>query len=294
VVSFGRTIRHGLFVAALGLGAVTTAYSQHPAGQQHDQQTGSAIQAGAQRNAQARVPTSKAEAKDATPYKPRCDAPRDREEASYCEDAKARQAADDANDLSFAALILSVIGTGALIVTLWFTIKAANAAKEAAVAAHAAVDLGRDTAKRQLRAYVNIGTLRTRLVEGGVPKVDFVLKNTGQTPARRLLLRVVAITTHDHPSERITMLGEAIVPEYEIASGQPSDQDVSIGGGPLTKGQVTAYREGRWTILVAGYIRYYDVFGVTRRTVFRAYGLPEPEEDGFYRFAVADKHVRTS
>jgi hypothetical protein len=59
----------------------------------------------------------------------------------------------------------------------------AEAAKDAAIAAKESTDLSRDTAKKQLRAYMAIRQGRIFLLEGGALRLKVEIENFGQTPA---------------------------------------------------------------------------------------------------------------
>jgi hypothetical protein len=64
------------------------------------------------------------------------------------------------------------------------TKEAADAAKETAEATTASVSLSRETAKRQLRAYIHIDTVTISLIQTEYdPNIDILVKNFGATPA---------------------------------------------------------------------------------------------------------------
>jgi hypothetical protein len=66
----------------------------------------------------------------------------------------------------------------------------AEAARDAAIAAKDAVDLSRDTTKRQLRAYVGVHQVGVMgIYEDGILGVGFAFVNYGQTPALRFNIR---------------------------------------------------------------------------------------------------------
>lgn len=69
-----------------------------------------------------------------TQYKPLCEHPPTRDDAEYCENAKAAKAANESANWAFWQLIVGGIGVAAVAWTLIYTAKAANAAKIAAEA----------------------------------------------------------------------------------------------------------------------------------------------------------------
>jgi hypothetical protein len=68
-------------------------------------------------------------------------------------------------------------------------IRADQTAGIAASATKAAVDLSDDTAKRQLRAYINIHTIQIRFYNWKFnPQIDVIFRNYGQTPAHEVVI----------------------------------------------------------------------------------------------------------
>jgi hypothetical protein len=80
----------------------------------------------------------------ASVYKPVCDPAPSREDAEYCQAAKAAEAASQSARWGLGQFVVGVLGVIAVVLTLWFTKRAAEAAAKAArVAEKALLDLER-------------------------------------------------------------------------------------------------------------------------------------------------------
>ena len=148
---------------------------------------------------------------------------------------------------------------------------AADAARRAADHAEASVLLARETAKRQLRAYVMVDAAEP-LEEAGIPQwpqaasYRFVIKNLGQTPAAEVMVRVLSTFLPSPPQE---------LPRPDV-SPNASSTVIGPGGGvdintvprTLGEGQLTAARAGTHSIFLVGLITYKDVFGDSHETRF--------------------------
>ena len=89
------------------------------------------------------VPTPAPPAR-ASAYKPVCDPAPSREDAEYCQAAKAAEAASQSARWALGQFVVGVLGVIAVVLTLWFTKRAAEAAAKAArVAEKALLDLER-------------------------------------------------------------------------------------------------------------------------------------------------------
>jgi hypothetical protein len=151
---------------------------------------------------------------------------------------------------------------------------AAKAAERAAKATEDAVELSRQTAERQLRAYVIASAcdVDRRGPEGAaLVVVGTTIKNTGQTPAHDL--KVVSRTdVLEHPI-RMPF-------DFTLISGPDPSRDV-LGAGERTGSESVAERpftgdemmraqdpEGGFRIYTWGCVTYRDVFGGERYTNF--------------------------
>ena len=150
-----------------------------------------------------------------------------------------------------------------LVVTVFLTFRATHAAIEAN-------KIARETAKRQLRAYLGVanGTIRrTDLGEG--PVVILAIKNFGQTPARDVQHvmycgscpvgneeKFFTLPFLEHTPEIDLGAGQALFPRYFVGSLEWS----------MLRDKVTSKTA---TFYVWGEILYRDVFGDSHRTQYR-------------------------
>lgn len=154
----------------------------------------------------------------------------------------------------------------------------AQAANESAVAAKQAVELTRDTAKQQLRAYVCVVAADIVFAKADEPGIGIRIKNCGLTPAYNVSMwSGLAISAHplqkalDKPPEGFRMNQSVLAPDgLELMHplfSQPIPQQLF----PLGTAQHTLY--------VYGQINYEDAFKDPHTTDFRLlFGGPEPPQ----------------
>lgn len=158
-------------------------------------------------------------------------------------------------------------------------------ASEQAEAAQESLDLSRDTAVRQLRAYVCVASGIVRFKIPTVPVAEIHIKNYGQTPAYDVRMWIgTAIAAYPlketlpTPKEGFQMATVILAPNEKPHvlkhphTGIPSELLLMIG-----------LRE--FTLYIYGEIRYKDAFGLERLTKYRyLYGgagpLNKTVEDG--------------
>jgi hypothetical protein len=145
---------------------------------------------------------------------------------------------------------------------------AVKEAREATVAARQAVEVTRDIGARELRAYVNETDIKVRNFAPDKLAVFRVnIKNAGNTPAYNVRVCVVVYDSdtpagavrfrHLKPTSTAIISGESAV---------ESETDLLIPA--QLHGAVAA---GNATVIIAGYIRYRDIFRVKRGSTFKAY-----------------------
>jgi hypothetical protein len=154
----------------------------------------------------------------------------------------------------------------------------AQAANESAKAAKQAVELARDTAKQQLRAYVCVVAADIVFAKVDEPGIEIRIKNCGLTPAYNVSMwSGLAVSTHplrrslDKPPEEFDMNQSVLAPDgFELMHpifSQPIPQQLF----PLGTAQHTLY--------VFGQINYVDAFNDHHTTDFRLlFGGPEPPQ----------------
>jgi hypothetical protein len=184
-----------------------------------------------------------------------------------------------------AAFTLGLVFVGAFQVGLfWVQLKiigesltdakiAADAAKRAAKATEDAVELSRDTAQRQLRAYVIAGPsgvryedlLKDRIV------VEVTIRNTGQTPAREMTV-VSRTCVLAYPLEMpfdFTLVSGPDPSHSTLGKDQTllheSDADAILTGDEMLR---VTNPEGGFRVYTYGTIDYRDVFDVPQHTNF--------------------------
>ncbi|HVI27038.1 hypothetical protein [Hansschlegelia sp.] len=122
----------------------------------------------------------------ANPYQPYCDHPKDRDDADLCAQWAAVMAVEEGNRLNRLSLRLTALEFLALVISLIFTGWAAFAAAKAAKAAQDAVSVAKDSAKQQLRPYLDAyeGWAKIKCDNGSLSyDIKLVLRNNGQTRA---------------------------------------------------------------------------------------------------------------
>lgn len=181
-----------------------------------------------------------------------------REEADVCAQKRMALAARDQAAFTYYALLV-------LALTLALTAVAAYAALRT-------VHTMRDTAKRELRAYVNYDTGRisgTLGIEGETSLVRIQIKNFGQTPAYRLRARNAVARLPWPPEEE-----SFILPDEPNSFGVlgPTHHFTMVRRLPdpaFPIGTLELLRRGEVAIFVYGEIEYEDAFGNPHTTTFR-------------------------
>jgi hypothetical protein len=157
---------------------------------------------------------------------------------------------DQAPEITFIGLKL---GEGLLIfVTVWLVL-----------VTKALVDGSKNTAERQLRAYVSVMGGHVKVVAGSSDKLylrgNLEFKNAGQTPAYDFSSWTITELVDDPeimPEMRSNGAGSSVV-------GPNTDRFVDIAKGPLTQADIDAIRRGTKHIIVWGEVTYTDAFGHT-------------------------------
>ena len=203
-----------------------------------------------------------AERSSAAKYKPDCDSPNSREDADLCEQRRMAKAAEETVEATRDAAnwarnqFWATIGE---IVALVLTILIAMAA---VIAAFRSNRIARESAERQLRAYV--GVFRTTIDWSvvGAPRATIHIRNDGQTPAYNLT-HWMAIGLSDkadlknlHPPTKLSK--SDLGPNVPMSIAQTK---------PLTQQQITALQTGQLRLFVWGMVNYNDAFGQIDRWV---------------------------
>ncbi len=150
-------------------------------------------------------------------------------------------------------------------------------AKESADTARSTVETMKDTAQRQLRAYVGIESITiNKFGDSDVPEVHIIFKNTGLTPAyinikttrTAILMREFPISG-DFPD--FPPINSSIQSSQSVIGAGGVVQSIAPTARPLSDAENSSVRDGTGAIYVFGEITYKDVFGISRFTKFRLY-----------------------
>lgn len=189
--------------------------------------------------------------------------------------------------LTGAQVLVGIVGVIAVLNTL-------KQGREALDRAQDANDLARASAERQLRAYITIDKVyATDVAPGKKPEFHFSYINTGQTPAT-----ITSIC-------RVAAFIPAPCDEARISFPRKKRSSVAMGGGQQNRQTSTIpkaldqtlfdhFIAGRMNFVFAGVITYRDIFGVTRRTTFRAHAPNHGMNDGKLPLEIAEKHSRST
>lgn len=175
--------------------------------------------------------------------------------ADLCAQWKAADAAADSAWWAWVAAISTIVSTAAVLIAIGLTYQS-NA-------------IARDTAKRQLRAYVNVSTATIERRDGGnefVVTAHFI--NAGQTPAHAV--KVVGESyADDYPEGKRTNFPEPYEGyECMIGAGDTvaASYKITASDGDMALQQIYAGQTG---LYIHGIIEYSDIFNERHYTKFR-------------------------
>lgn len=208
------------------------------------------------------------------------------------------QAAEDTFAFVRLQTLIGVIGTIALVITIYYTARATRAASKAAIAAEKSVELTADTAKRQLRAYITITSCDaiagrpdgapppkteqwTILRTGCCPIAVLAYTNTGQTPAHDIRIEGEA-KLMAWPLDEAQLVATPFAAGSSNIIGRDGGREVRLieaNRSLLTAQQNNELRneDGALAFVAFGKISYKDVFDCSWETNFRYFtGGPVP------------------
>lgn len=165
--------------------------------------------------------------------------------------------------------IEGVITSIATVAIAWFTWTLWQSSEKMWITTRDANSVAREIGQRQIRAYVAPSDIEASDIVAGMRlKISLSLRNTGQSPAGRLAARMGTRVGTD--ADRIPFRFPA---SDALTRGQISQNSEIIltceSNGPVSADQITRLRSGALKFVVGGYAIYKDVFGITRRNVFR-------------------------
>lgn len=184
------------------------------------------------------------------------------------------EVARDTNRMFWATLAMFVVTFllfAAAVCQARYSRQAVGAATRSADAALGAVDIARDTAEKQLRAYVMMTDDLPVSLKNGILHAHFRMRNLGQTPAHDVLSRmhfevvpvpiVMPETSESHGSRGF------------LGPTEERFQDISLNK-PLARDMQVALDAGQLALVVNGFITYQDIFEKTRTTEYCYVCLP--------------------
>lgn len=165
---------------------------------------------------------------------------------------------------------LGVLGAFLLALTLHLTREATRAAREGTNAAREAIAVTRKIGEAQVRAYVSADAIQvTNVFAGQVPVTEIVITNNGQSPAYRVKV-ISAFNYHiGDPDDRMMQQSGPRRAPLSTLGKTP----ISISGKfvrAVEPSEIERIASNEVTVCIAGALIYQDVFGKTRRTVFRS------------------------
>jgi hypothetical protein len=175
-------------------------------------------------------------------------------------------------------LAISTIGLWTATRRLWaagerqinVAIRAVTAAQESAEASRDAVTHARQTAERQLRAYVTITNHRAtkyRLAIGQTIIPCVTIRNRGQTPAHEVTVTISACFDLKECAATVQHGTDPSAP-FTLSPGEKSTHTADVP--ELDEKLVEALDAGTKVLILLCEVQYTDVFGNRRRTRMRA------------------------
>jgi hypothetical protein len=122
-------------------------------------------------------------------YQTICDQPIDETQADLCQQWRSAQKAEEIAGYTLVSIFVGFAGLAGLAFTVQYAREAATAAHRSAAKATVANKIARESAERQLRAYVTVDSFDLDLT-GPLPVGIAAIRNTGHTPAKELRFRV--------------------------------------------------------------------------------------------------------
>jgi hypothetical protein len=129
-----------------------------------------------------------------------------------------------------------------------------------------------DTAKRQLRSYVNVSKFEpSAYCVGQAFSTRVHFSNKGQTPAHDVIVRAY-LARRQLPLDTATLGDQPITgwgSKTTLANGDPLSANVRFGHS-VSEDEIAAFRDEKIGIYVYGWVSYKDIFGEKHITKYRA------------------------
>jgi hypothetical protein len=168
-------------------------------------------------------------------------------------------------------VIIGGLGVSAALVTLRKLERQTTAAQLASVTAKEALELSRDTAKKQLRAYLSVKRARLIITDDGEVRARLEIWNTGQSPANRVRGATYAGLS-DYPIPELSPQSEDLLKgttvlgagDFHVVPTIPTRDD-ALDGTEL----INLLRNPEIVYRVTGIYEYLDVFNETHTLKFQ-------------------------
>ncbi|GBF25242.1 hypothetical protein MnTg02_00272 [bacterium MnTg02] len=219
-----------------------------------------------------------------------CDNPEKREQADLCQQWRMAKATEELVTLTDRQIRLTNIEIFALIVAICFTAWAAFAAGRAASAAEKTVGVAKETAERELRAYINYKQGAIGRFDSGRPFAEVSFQNYGQTPAYDVVGSVEVKFTEDIHMDSFPEPDQKSRKQFGVLGPTAFYSSVLTLDDPsLTQTQKDMLLNGKAALFVYGSVNYKDVFDRPRTTKFRMIFGGDTEISDDFRFATCNK-----
>ncbi len=189
----------------------------------------------------------------------------------------------------FTVLLVLVSGWQGVLI-----LRAERSTQRALRTAREQVEVTRLIGEAQTRAYIGAHNIEvTDFRAGHAPKFKYNPTNTGQTPAYNLTILSGLFFTSDNPEQFKVRFGAAQSrSRIVLSNGQLVSQDMK--GPVLNQGQYLLCVEQKAFVILAGKMRYRDVFNHWHRTTFMAYVDPGILDGWSGKLSSTGKHNQAS
>jgi hypothetical protein len=170
---------------------------------------------------------------------------------------------------------VSALQTGIGVFVLGISMWAAVAASRSAAHGREAVTEMRDTAKRQLRAYLYVVNHKTPDLSAETPQALFFLKNAGQTPAMDVAHAAgTAIGEYPFKSDPPAIPDNLFARSSVLVTGNTFILSHHLTEA-LSGSKIQDIKAGRKMFVMYGEVRYKDIYGDAHFVKYRSmYGGP--------------------
>lgn len=194
--------------------------------------------------------------------------------------------------LTGGMLLVAAVQALLFLIQLRLMRKSLNSAMDATRVAQNTLALMKDTAQRQLRAYISVTTASIEFPEPGRPKATLTFKNAGQTPAHdvQVWIHQWAATyplkiTLPTPPRDFTMAKNTLGAGAHCYMTNEAPQPI------FNEPYLNLVGTSQGTIYVYGEISYVDVFGERHTQQYRLmYGGSEPVVPGTLKPCASGNH----